>query len=101
MCIIIITVLRNYFTLYEVFSSLISFVYDMCQFPRMVSLCMSSKNLVLIRSLIRRKRETISETLCGVVCSVNGRRSDNIGNGINIKPLSKILLFQHNLYCHT
>lgn len=57
---------------------------------------MSSKDLVLIRSLIPRKKETISETLCGVVCSNNGRRPNNIVNGINIKPLPKIFLFQQN-----
>jgi hypothetical protein len=57
---------------------------------------MSSKDLVMIRSLIRRKKETISETLCGVVCSDNGRRPNNIGSGINIKPLSKMFSFQQN-----
>jgi hypothetical protein len=56
---------------------------------------MFSKDLVLIMSLIRRKKETISETLCGV-CSDNGRHPNYIGNGINTKPLSKIFLFQQN-----
>ena len=65
-------------------------------FPLMVSWYMSSKDLVLIRSLIRRKKDTISETLCGVVCSDNARRPNNICNGINNKRLSKMFLFQQN-----
>jgi len=56
--------------------------FMMCQFPWMVSWYMSSRDLVLIRSLIRRKKETISETLCGVECSDNGRRPNKIYNGI-------------------
>ena len=58
------------------------------------------EDMVLIRSLIPRKKETISDTPCAVVCSDNTRRPYNINNGINVnllKPTGYVMHQQFNI----